>query len=71
MTAVMERIGCVVVETVILLQKYSSLQHRTRYFWPQAHRATPVGWKVVHDVELELYPPPDADVDTLARSNLT
>lgn len=29
--------------------------YRTRYFWPQAYRATPVGWKVVHDVEL--YPP--------------
>jgi hypothetical protein len=38
-------------------------------FWPQAHRATPVGWKVVHDVEL--YPPPDGLACSNVRSNLT
>ena len=31
MTAVMDGIGCVGVETVILLQNHSLLQHRARY----------------------------------------
>jgi hypothetical protein len=46
----MDGIGCVGVETVIFLQEHSLLQHRTRYWWLQTYRATPVGWKVVHDV---------------------
>lgn len=47
MTPVMERICCVVVETVIFLtKKFLTLAYQTRYF---AHRATPVSRKMVHD----------------------
>ena len=47
MTPVMERICCVVVETVIFLtKKFLTLAYQTRYF---AHRATPVSREMVHD----------------------
>jgi hypothetical protein len=35
-------------------RKHSWIQHKVKYWRLEAYRATPVGWKVVHDVELSV-----------------